>query len=112
MTVPADWLDVNKDRPPLPRRERTPIFAEFADRFDSATLELPVVPVWPVEAPVEADVHAVAPRVVDEPTVEFAVVKPSRFSREWWRGVLSLPRLVAAGSSAVVLLVTGLGWIQ
>lgn len=114
MTAPADWLDVNKERPPLPRREKTPIFEEeFADRFDSATLELPVVRVWPVEAPAETDVHAVSPRVGDEPAAEFRAVKPSRFSREWWRGVLSLPRLVAGGASAAALLYGGIGaWFQ
>jgi len=111
VTAPADW--VTGERPPLPRREKTPLYdqawaaaqlilADVEARESTAVLyrveELTRVlePEWPV---------------VDQDTVGMAV-KPRRFSRQWWAENLSFSRVVWGGSSAVVLLVTGLGWIQ
>jgi hypothetical protein len=88
VTASTDWLSGN--RPPLPRREKTPIFDdEFAGRLDAVLNNDD--PVWPGVDP-------------DAPTVEFRPVKPPRWSRRWWRENLSGARVAAAGASGAVLL--------
>jgi hypothetical protein len=121
VTAPADWLT---ERPPLPRRELTPLYeqalaaakqilADVEARESTAVLyrveelERVLEPTWPAVEPVEDGTVPGMPHV----TVESAV-KPPRWSRQWWVENLSFSRVVWAGSSAVVLLVTGLGWIQ
>lgn len=106
MTAPTEWL--SGERPPLPRREKTVIFdAEFADRFNSATAELPV---WPAAEPVEGGVPPVWPRGAEPPTVEFAPVRPRRSMKRWLLDNLTVKRIAAGGLSAVVFVVTGAGW--
>ncbi len=96
-TAAAAWL--SGERPPLPHREKTPIFDEVTKELAAVEAVEPE-PEWPTAEP-------------DEPTVEFERVTPERFWR-WLRSRRWTPaRVVVGSSSALVLLVTAMGaWFQ
>jgi len=113
VTAPAEWL--SGERPPLPRREKTPLYEQAlaaaalitADRearestavlYRVEALERVLEPEWPAEPPVEDGTVPSMPRV-----------EVRRFSWRWVRVRLTWPRRVAGGLSALVLFATALG---
>lgn len=109
MIAAAEWLDVTTDRPPLPRREKTPLFdALMAEHqptqvlYRVEELERVLNPEWPAVEPVEDGTVPSMPRVV-------AV---RRFSWKWLKKRLTWPRQVAGGMSGLVLLATLYGWVN
>lgn len=113
MTAPADWL--TGERPPLPFRERTPLYdqaktaaaqllRDLGERERTAVLyrveDLTRVlePTWPAVDPSEDGTVPAMPRV-----------KPRRWSRRWLRENLTWKRQVVGGMSGLVLVVAALG---
>jgi hypothetical protein len=108
VTAPADWLP--GERPPLPHRikpESEPYVGRHRakDWDDTDFIPSPVprqcVPGWPE---IDLDGEAL--------TVEFAAVKPRRWSLRWLRDNLTWKRQVAGGLSGLVLLASAWGWWQ
>ena len=114
MTAPADWL--TGPRPPLPFRERTPLYdqaktaaaqllRDLGERERTAVLyrveELTaVLDSWPV-------VSGVLPAELVE-----QAVKPRRWSRKWWRENWTAARIAGAGASVLVFAAIGAGWFR
>lgn len=113
MTAPADWL--TGERPPLPRREQTPLYDQalaaagvlLADRearestavlYRVEELDRVLEPTWPAVEPSEDGTVPALPRVA------------RLGSWGWVRRNLNVKRLVAGGASGLVLAVTALAW--
>ncbi len=118
MIAATGWLDVTTDRPPLPRREKTPLYEQAvaaaaliqADRearestavlYRVEELNRVLDPKWPVVEPVNDGTVPSMPRFVAR-----------RFSWRWCKARLTWHRQVAGGMSGLVLLATLLGWVN
>ena len=116
MTAPADWL--SGERPPLPRRETTPLYAQavaaaaliLADLearestavlFRVNELERVLEPTWPTVEPEEDGTVPGLPRV-----------QAQRWSLSWFKARLTWKRQVAGGMSGLVLLATLYRWVN
>ena len=107
MSAPVDWL--TGERPPLPHRERTPLFDQVEAEVRTAwpSFDQDSQPSMPIQPPRRGEPTEVIP-VVEEPTVQFRPL--SRWGR--LRRKLTWQRQIAGGLSGLVLLATAWGWIQ